>query len=234
MPNATFTRTMRQFAGIDISRGAWVAVVIDDDGLVGAHYAKTLTELSVVLAQVDTITIDVPIGLSDTTVRACDSQARHHLGVRRSSLFMTPIRAALEAETHAQASAINRAATGQGISIQAYGLRHKIAETHQFLAESALTLYETHPETAFAVLNGAPFATAKNTWAGMRQREQLLRQNGIVLDDCLPAGAKAGVDDMLDAAVAALSAKRIANAKALTLGDGTVDHKINVPLAIHV
>lgn len=211
------------YAGIDISRGAWVAVIINDATLVQTHYATTLNGLYDVLTTCATIAVDVPIGLSDTSIRACDSQARTLLGSRRASLFFTPIRPAVQATTHAQASAINRAATGKGISIQAYGLRHKMRETQQFICDTGLTLYETHPETAFAVLNGEPLSTTKTSWAGMRQREQLLIQHNVVLDACLPAGAKAGIDDMLDAAVAAVSARRIATGTALQLGDGSRD-----------
>lgn len=222
------------YAGLDISRGAWVAVTINDDVLVKAHYAATLTALYDVLAACTTIAVDVPIGLSDTSVRACDLQARTVLGPRWASLFLTPIRPAINAHTHAEASAINRAATGKGISIQAYGLRHKMHETQQFMRDTGLIVHETHPETAFAVLNGEPLTTTKKTWAGMRQREQLLTQHGIVLDACLPAGEKAGIDDMLDAAVAAVSARRIATGDALPLGDGSVDALSGVSHCIYL
>ncbi|MEX2533066.1 MAG: DUF429 domain-containing protein [Nitriliruptoraceae bacterium] len=232
MPDTINTSAL--YAGIDISRGAWVAVIINDTTMVKAHYAATLNGLYDVLAPCTTIAVDVPIGFSDTSIRACDMQARTLLGPRRASLFLTPIRPALHATTHTEASAINRAVTGQGISIQAYGLRHKMLETQQFIRDSGLTLHETHPETALAVLNGEPLTTTKKTWAGMRQREQLLIQHGVVLDACLPAGENAGIADMLDAAVAAVSARRIATGDALPLGDGSVDAMSGVPQCIYV
>lgn len=223
-----------RYVGVDITTGAFVAVVLNDDAYVEAHYAPTLTALVSVFASATVIAIDVPIGLSDTGPRACDQAARTQLGARRASLFMTPVRDALTADTHAKASAINTAITAKGISMQAFGLRHKIAETRTFIETTGLTLYETHPETAFAVLHGAPLTTTKTSWAGMRQREQILANNGVLLDACLPAGAKVGIDDMLDAAVAALSARRIANGNALVLGDDTRDPQLHVPLHIYV
>jgi len=232
MPDTISTTGL--YAGVDISQGAWVAVIINDDTFVKAHYAVTLNALHDVLAACTTIAVDVPIGLSDTSIRACDIHARNLLRLRRSSLFLTPIRGALHAKTHAEASAINRATTGKGISIQAYGLRHKIDETQQFVHDTVLTLHETHPETTFAILNGEPVTTTKKTWAGMRQREQLLAQNGVVLDACLPAGEKAGIDDMLDAAAAALSARRIATGNALQLGDGSIDALSGIPQCIYI
>lgn len=221
------------YAGIDIARGAWIVVVINDDGFHAAHYAPTLTDLTHELAACHTVAIDVPLALSDTAVRACDVHCRDVLGVRRSSLFFTPVRAALDAPTHAKASVVNKNATGKGISVQAYALRHKIFDAHRFLTQTGITMLETHPETTFTVLAGEPFSTAKSTWAGIKQRERLLETHGVTLDDCLPAGAKAGPDDMVDAAVAALTARRYAHGDATPFGDGTVDHTIGVAQTIY-
>jgi predicted RNase H-like nuclease len=50
------------------------------------------------------ITIDIPIGLPDTGSRAADHAARVAVGPRWQSVFLTPIRAALEAPTYAEAN----------------------------------------------------------------------------------------------------------------------------------
>jgi predicted RNase H-like nuclease len=228
------THTLPLYAGVDIARGAWLAVLIDQNGVVATHHSETLDGLTDVLLACRTIAIDVPIGLPDAGTRACETDARQVLGPRRSSLFTTPTRQALAALDHASANQTNRSITGQGVSAQAYGLRHKIFETEQFAAATGVTLFETHPETAFAVLAGTPMAAAKTTWSGLRLREQVLADNGVILDVCLPAGAKAGVDDMLDAAVAAVSARRIAHNQATCFGDGTPDHVTGHPQHIWV
>lgn len=69
---------------------------------------------------------------------------------------------------------------------------------------------ESHPEASFAQLAGAPLHSAKSTWAGIARRRQLLADAGIVLPENLgPAGEKAAIDDVLDAAVAAWTALRV-------------------------
>jgi predicted RNase H-like nuclease len=52
------------------------------------------------------------------------------VGPRRASVFMTPVRAALEAARYAAAVRANREQAGEGISAQAYGLRPKILEVN--------------------------------------------------------------------------------------------------------
>ena len=76
----------------------------------------------------DVVAIDIPIGLPPTGPRQADVLARGQVGRRASSVFVTPIRAALLATTHAEASALHRSATGKGLSQQAYALRAKILE----------------------------------------------------------------------------------------------------------
>jgi predicted RNase H-like nuclease len=50
--------------------------------------------------------IDIPIGLPESGPRLADALARQVLGSRASSVFSTPIRAALEAEPYAEANAL--------------------------------------------------------------------------------------------------------------------------------
>jgi Protein of unknown function (DUF429) len=60
----------------------------------------------------------------------------------------------------------------------------------------------------------------KRTWVGHLQRRVLLERAGIVVPaDLGAAGRMAGVDDVLDAAVAAWSAQRIAAGIARSLPD---------------
>jgi len=69
---------------------------------------------------------------------------------------------------------------------------------------------EVHPEASFAQPAGAPLKVRKSTWAGTVRRRQLLARADIALpEDLGPAGEKAAVDDVLDAAAAAWTALRI-------------------------
>jgi hypothetical protein len=56
----------------------------------------------------------MPIGLPDRGRRAADVLARAAVGPLRSSVFMTPVRAALEADDHPSAAAVNRELAGEG------------------------------------------------------------------------------------------------------------------------
>jgi predicted RNase H-like nuclease len=74
---------------------------------------------------------------------------------------------------------------------------------------------EVHPEASFAQLAGAALRSRKSSWAGTVLRRRLLAAAGIGLpDDLGPAGEKAGVDDVLDAAAAAWTALRVLRGQA--------------------
>ena len=107
--------------------------------------------------------IDMPLGLLGDGWRDADLLARRALGRRGVTVFAIPPRPVWECETYAEANRVCRDLTGKGFSVQAWGLRRKIAEAQEFRrrASSAtpqVQLYEVHPELAFAALAGAPVA----------------------------------------------------------------------------
>ncbi len=70
---------------------------------------------------------------------------------------------------------------------------------------------EVHPEVSFRELaGGAPLAHAKKTRPGQNLRRSLPAGAGLVLPDELGEADRVPADDVLDAAVAAWSAHRIA------------------------
>jgi predicted RNase H-like nuclease len=143
--------------------------------------------------------------------------AQRFLGSRRSTVFSTPIREALEAPTLTEAIALSRARTGAGISAQAYALRSRILEVAAWLPGAGVALREVHPEVSFAVLAGKPLTSSKRTWNGAHERMAALATAGIRMPDPLgPAGSVAAVDDVLDAAVAAWTARRVARGEAIS------------------
>jgi predicted RNase H-like nuclease len=207
--------------GIDGCRSGWIAVVIDHAGRVRAHHLHLIDDVLAVAPDADVIAIDIPIGLPMAGRRQSDLAARDFLGVRRNSIFHTPVRAALEAATHSEATAASLRMTGFGLSQQSYALRRKIIEVEQWLPSAPCPVFEVHPEVSFAVLLGAPAAASKKTWAGMRQRWRGLTAAGIDLEalDVGKASVAASVDDMLDAAVVAWTARRIAAGTARSFPD---------------
>jgi predicted RNase H-like nuclease len=203
--------------GIDGCRKGWFGIVTGGGG-VEALFAPRVADLVASAGRVAAIAIDIPIGLPDRGVRRADRAARERLGRLASSVFLTPVRAALAAEPYREATAVAMRLTGSGISQQAYRLREKIFEVEDWLPGSPAPVWEVHPEISFAVANGAPLSCSKHTWAGSQERRLILARRGLVLDGpLLPAGRHAGPDDVLDAAVAAWSARRLAAGTAESL-----------------
>lgn len=221
--------------GVDACKVGWVGVVVQDGGA-AVHVAKTVAAL-VADAEGDghcaVIGIDIPIGLPDTGRRRADLLAYQLVGPRRSSVFMTPVRAALEAGSHAAAVQVNREQAGEGVSAQVYGLRSKIFEVDSWVRHARWRVVEVHPEVSFARLAGRPLPDGKRTWAGAHHRRRLLAEAGIELaDDVGQAGRRAAVDDVLDAGVAAWTATRVAAGVAAPLPDPPVEHSDGWPAAI--
>lgn len=163
--------------------------------------------------------IDMPLGLLGAGWRDADRLARRALGRRGATVFAIPPRAVWECRSYAEANRRCRELTGKGLSVQAWGLRRKIAEADQFRRGAAaepggVRLCEVHPELSFAALAGAPLTDTKHTPAGLAARRALLARAGITLP---PKVAGAAVDDLLDAAAVAWSALRIAAGTAVTL-----------------
>lgn len=186
------------------------------DGQVTWH-AGTFAELLALPAAV--VAVDIPIGLpSGGARRACDVAARQRLGAQRSSVFFAPPREALAARTHAEASALSRAAGGVGVSLQTWHIVDKIREVGP-LADRDRRVVEVHPELSFRALTDGPFPR-KALVAGREARLAALR-------GWLPAAAlphprpgRAAPDDCLDALVCAWTAGRWLRSEADVLGQG--------------
>jgi predicted RNase H-like nuclease len=223
--------------GIDACRNGWVGVAVrpPSDGVLAAVVAVKFAELVAQLPDPAVVAVDMPVGLSDTGVRAADVAARAALGRRWPTIFLTPVRQAVEASTYAEASAAHRAVTGGGLSRQAWALTAKLAEVEAWRLATGREATEVHPELVFAELAGAPLADSKKTWAGMVRRRALLAGAGIVVpDDLGPAGAAAGVDDVLDAAAVAWTACRVAAGTARSLPSPPELDRQGRPMAIWV
>jgi predicted RNase H-like nuclease len=208
--------------GVDACRPGWIGITLGDDGT-SAHFApgiQALVESAAAAGPLAAVAIDIPIGLAAAGRRQADVLARRALGPRWPSIFITPCRAALLAADYGAAVAENRRLAGEGISRQAFALRAKILDVDGWVRSAPLRVAEAHPELSFAGLAGAPLRSRKSTWAGAAERRALLARAGIVLaDDLGPPAEQAGVDDVLDAAVLAWTAQRVASGSARPLPD---------------
>lgn len=201
--------------GVDACKSGWVGIAWSG-GMVTPRFAPTIAELADAAGPLVAMAIDIPIGLPDDGQRQADKMARDFIRPRQSSVFMTPVRATLGIRQHSRANAISLLRTGQGMSIQAFSLLPKIQEVDDWLPKAPCRVAEVHPEVSFTQLAGHPLAP-KKTWAGAEHRRHLLATVGITLTGPLGDAGKAAVDDILDAAVAAWTARRVHLGAALPL-----------------
>jgi len=199
--------------GVDACRRGWVAVSLDGPGTpaeVRVH--ETLAGL-LGGDQAAVVGVDMPLGLLGSGWREADRAARGLLGPRRSSVFAIPPRAVWEQASYPAASQRCRELTGQGLSIQAWGLRARLLEADRYRGSCPHPLYEVHPELSFSAMADAPLPYSKHTPDGRELRRELLGRAGIVL----PRVPRAPVTDTLDAAAVAWSAWRIATGRAVVI-----------------
>lgn len=245
-------------AGVDGCRPGWVAVVRSPGFLPRCRVVGEFERLVDDLPPDAVVAVDMPIGLPARTLhggRGPETLVRRHLGARQSSVFSIPSRQAVHAEpgpfadeearyaAHRRASATARATSEppRGISIQAFGLFHKIREIDALLRrrpELRTRLVESHPEFAFWRLNGeTPMTLPKKIKGrvnphGMNERRALLVRLG--LHAAVLAGVPRGVgeDDLLDAAAMLFVAARHARGEAIPFPDPPGCDEFGIPIAI--
>jgi predicted RNase H-like nuclease len=201
--------------GIDVWRGRWIAAALGDrlEFSVWSSLSECLTAHRGAAAAA----VDIPIGLPDVGRRRADVLARSALGARRSSLFPCPPRSVLEVPGYREALALARARFGFGISRQSHALRERVLEAEGVYDSR---MYEGHPELSFARIAGHPLDRSKKSWDGQMERRRLLAGVGIEVPERLGGAAGAApADDVLDAAVLAWTARRIAGGEAEPLPD---------------
>lgn len=203
--------------GVDACKPGWIGVALSEEAVSAYAAAEIggLVEDAAADGPLAVIAVDIPIGLPDTGRRQADVLTRKAVGPLWPSVFMTPVRPALEAPDYATAADLSRRLAGEGISRQAFALRAKILQVDQWVRQAPHRVVEVHPEASFAGLAGAALQSRKSSWAGAVLRRRLLAGAGISLPDDLGlAGEKAAMDDVLDAAAAAWTAVRVLRGQA--------------------
>ena len=192
-------------AGVDGTKGGWVAVVLDEGRFAADHVIRPVEATFEELAEADVLAVDIPIGFGP---RRADAAARRFLAGAASTVFTTPSREVLELPY----------GPGLGVSAQAHALGRRVLHVTG-LERSDPRFHEVHPEVSFRAMNDErPLSHRKKSAGGVLERLELLRRHGIELEE-LGASGFAPVDDVLDAAAAAWSARRIATGTARTLPD---------------
>jgi len=199
-------------AGVDGCRAGWVWFKVELASLAtSVEVVKLPSLLKNRPSDLACLGIDIPIGLLDGP-RACDIEARKLLGwPRRNSVFPAPCRAALRANSYAEASATNRLKTEKGLTQQAWGIASKIKQVDDAITPDCQQwAFEVHPEVCFWALNGQrAMAHNKKSKEGVAERLSLLSPIFPEIQRHLAARPpNVGKDDLLDAAAAAWTALR--------------------------
>lgn len=198
--------------GVDGAPNGWVGAVWDWQQL-RLLYRTSLSQLFLDAGQPSVVAVDMPIGLVESGLRRAETTAREFLGARRSSIFLSPVRAVFARGNFTDFAGANqhsREVTGSGLSRQSFALFRKIDEVERWRHTVTATVVEVHPEVTFQVMAQGPLTASKKTWRGMCERRRLLAAGGLEpneVDDCGPAAP----DDVLDAIATAWTAWRVAS-----------------------
>ncbi|MEJ1159810.1 DUF429 domain-containing protein [Prosthecomicrobium sp. N25] len=219
----------RTVAGVDGCPAGWIAVTLDSEGRRPPAMTVHRRFAEILESQAATIAVDMPIGLPDRILRhgrAPERVVRRELGERQSSVFSVPSRSAVwagfgmsdhDAYRAVCAEALATSDPPRKISKQCFHLLPKIREIDGLMTPAlAGRVFEVHPEVAFWRLNdGQAMRLPKKVKgsvnpAGLEERIGLLERFGYdrgFLQQPLPS--RVGRDDLVDAAVAALIARRL-------------------------
>jgi predicted RNase H-like nuclease len=245
MPDAGPGESATVVRGVDGCKTGWVAVSIAASGpieprvMVAPHFAELLDGAAI-------LAVDMPIGLPERANRGGrgpESLVRPHLGERQSSVFSVPSRSAVHALDYLLAceTAFATSDPPRKVSKQAYFLFPKIREIDALMrADASLgrRVFEVHPELAFWRLNGErPVALPKKVRSavhppGLALRRAILVSHGFpaAFLEAVPRGAAA--DDLLDASVNALIARRLYAGTARSFPDPPLRDAFGLAVAI--
>lgn len=233
--------------GIDGCPDGWCGVLIEVRGeRLTVRPPRLFPAFDQVLASdAEIIGIDIPIGLVDRPGgRSCDRHARGLLGApRASSVFSAPSRGVLYhagvqrffsgdaltphemKDLYRRASDVNEELTGKRLSQQAFHISKKVREVDLLMTRALQgRVREVHPEVCFQALNGRQaMRSNKKKRHGVAERWALLRHKlpSLPKIPVVPAdfGGRCGIDDYIDATVAAWTALCILRGDAQRIPD---------------
>ena len=209
---------MRIVVGVDACEGGWVFIRLVNGVFESACFYPEFVDVVNASPDAEVIGVDIPIGYPrpPATQRLADGQARAMVGPRRSSVFPALHPDVLGEQNWADANRMSHHRFGRGVTKQSFALKPKI---HEVADEAARDnrVYEVHPEVSFVALAGQHLEGSKKQWNGHNARRTLLAAHGIAIPDDLGDTGTVGADDVLDAAAASWSARRIAEGQAVAL-----------------
>ena len=223
IPERSFTRD-GLFIGVDGCKGGWIAAVLDHGELRFETYTS-ITSLVERYTEFDAFLIDMAIGL-----RGCleqnrpDHAAKIELGKKASSVFPIPSRSAVYADDEETQKQENIRILGKSLAKQSIAIIPKIRELDEFLSEHPEyknRILESHPEVAFARLNGSVVMSRKKEEPGLSERIHILSEflEAKKLSGFFDKAKKLGCnqDDLIDAVCLAVTGALYAHGQCETI-----------------
>lgn len=202
------------FVGVDWMKGKWLAVELRND-IARYNTFDNIKEVCEKYENVDSILIDVPIGLPESSEQAKDRPdkfAREYLknAHRKSSIFPVPFRQMVYTENQKEFWNIAKSLDAK-TTPQSYAIIKCIRQVDEFLQNNPNwknKLLESHPECAFQALNyGEGLEFSKHTDEGIELRTKILSKYVKNVKSLLMMTPKEAREDILDALCLAISAK---------------------------
>ena len=223
--------------GVDGCKAGWLCISMrpGENCPIARVFAPAAQAL---LDEVATVTaIDIPIGLPSSGTRRVDVKARKLLGPLKSSVFPTPVRATLTANSYETACIESKRACGKKISKQTFGILPRIHDVDILLRKSPTlinSVYEVHPEVSFVHWNGGkPLQHPKKSGFGFMERISMVEKVfGSSPHDVRLAVPRrqATDDDILDAFAALWTAQRILDGTAIPISDDEDRDEFGLPM----
>ena len=201
------------FLGADGCKGGWIVAILGND--LQIERLSSIDEILETYPDYSAFLIDMVIGLRNSVEQLRpDDIARKELKPRGSTLFPVPSRDAVYKETYEEQKKANIKTLGKSLSKQASAIIPKIREVDEFMSahpEFKNRIDESHPELAFARLNGSVLLTRKKDVAGIDERLKVIKRYipGIRIPDLYVKAKelRCNVDDIADAICLAVTAK---------------------------
>lgn len=229
-------RTPTTIAGVDGCRSKWLAIAQEPGR---RHYAATVLQTEELASQSwDLIAIDIPIGLPDRGAREADVAARKFIRPRGSSVFPSPIRPALSAQSWREGCDITYAHDGRRITQQTFAILPKIRDIDRYVRSTNLRdrLFEVHPEVSFAAWNEGPMLYPKRDQRGHDDRRSLIAkyfgEDAFESVRAQVRGKDVAADDIADAFAALWTANRLLVGAAATLPATPQYDSLGLPMHI--
>ncbi len=212
------------YIGVDGCAGGWIAAILENGKLRHERY-PSLRELTKRCPGFRCLLIDMVIGLRNSPQQLRpDDLARKELGLRGSTIFPVPSRAAVYAENEEEQKKANLLTLGKSLSRQTINLIPKIRELDEFLEENPAyrnCVFESHPELDFARLNGSVLMSRKKEEDGIHERVAVLRKHlpnlSVEALRSLAKVLKCKIDDGVDATCLAVTASLAASGQCETI-----------------